>query len=110
MFHCVAIASLVLSLDPFSVPYHITITTLTMTSSIHHPPSIIIHQLITHTHTQLNAQGVTSCIRLYGEARQLGRAISMLTKMDTHTPMIQANEHHFGALIHAARKAGQWCV
>ena len=54
----------------------------------------------------LNAQGVTSCIRLYGEAKQLGRAISMLTTMEQLS--MKANEHHFGALIHAARKAGQW--
>ena len=47
-------------------------------------------------------QGMTltaTIIRVYGEARQLGKAISVLQRMKSVG--IEANERHYGALIHA---------
>ena len=55
---------------------------------------------------KLNAFTATTAIRLYGEAKQLGKAIGVLAKLKSCG--IDANEHHYGALIHAARRAGQW--
>ena len=52
------------------------------------------------------SQAVTSIIRLYGEAGELGRALSTLNRIqsDWH---VEPCEHHFGALIQAARKSRQ---
>ncbi len=55
---------------------------------------------------KLNAFSATTAIRLYGEAKQLGKAIGVLAKLKSCG--LGANEHHYGALIHAARRAGQW--
>jgi len=54
----------------------------------------------------LSPATLTGIIRLYGEAGQLGKAISVLGRMKDLNMV--PNEHHFGALIHAARRAEQW--
>jgi pentatricopeptide repeat protein len=58
------------------------------------------------TEQELTAMTATTIIRLYGEARQLGKAISVLSQMKSCD--IEPNERHYGALIHATRKVGHW--
>jgi pentatricopeptide repeat protein len=50
----------------------------------------------------------TNAIRLYGEAKQLGRALSILNKLKVQS--VEPNVFVFGALINAARIAGQWMM
>jgi len=52
---------------------------------------------------------VTSIIRLYGEAGELGRALSVLNRMQVEWQVAPC-EHHFGALIQAARRSKQYDV
>ena len=58
------------------------------------------------TEQELTAMTATTIIRLYGEACQLGKAISVLTQMKSCD--IEPNERHYGALIHATRRVGHW--
>ena len=54
----------------------------------------------------INPRTMTSIIRIFGESGNLGRAISMLFKM--REIGMDANEHHFGALLQSCRSVGQW--
>ena len=49
---------------------------------------------------------VTSIIQLYGESHQLGKALTVLKRMQSDW-RVKPSEHHFGALIQAARRARQ---
>jgi len=49
---------------------------------------------------------VTSIIRIYGELGDLGRALATLNRMQPEWSVVPC-EHHFGALIQAARRAKQ---
>ena len=50
---------------------------------------------------------ITQVIKVFGEAGQLGRAISMLRFMENEL-QIAPSEHHLGALIHACKIQNQW--
>ena len=58
-----------------------------------------------HNAAPLSSSVVTSIIRLYGESGQLGKALAMLKKMGEQN--VAPTEHHFGALLQAARRAKQ---
>lgn len=59
-----------------------------------------------HNSSPLSSSVVTSIIRLYGESGQLGKALAMLKKMGEQN--VAPTEHHFGALLQAARRAKQY--
>ena len=50
---------------------------------------------------------LTGVIKVFGEAGQLGRAVSLLKLMREEMNVVP-NEYHLGALIAACRRCGQW--
>ena len=50
---------------------------------------------------------LTGVIKVFGEAGQLGRAVSLLKVMREEMNVVP-NEYHLGALIAACRRCGQW--
>lgn len=50
---------------------------------------------------------LTGVIKVFGEAGQLGRAVSLLKVMKEELN-VMPNEYHLGALIAACRRCGQW--
>lgn len=50
---------------------------------------------------------LTGIIKVFGEAGQLGRAVSLLRSMKEEMNVVP-NEYHLGALIVACRRCGQW--
>lgn len=50
---------------------------------------------------------LTGVIKVFGEAGQLGRAVSLLRSMKEDMN-VAPNEYHLGALIVACRRCGQW--
>ena len=55
---------------------------------------------------QLNAYTITTMIKVYGDARMLGRALSLLNI--AQELKIGPNEYHYGAIMQICRKVGQW--
>ena len=70
-------------------------------------PAIDLAEKTLHTVRPMTASLMTQIIKLFGEAGQLGRAISLLKVMQVEHHM-KPNERHMGALIQACRKCGNY--
>ena len=70
-------------------------------------PAIDLAEKALHTVRPMTASLMTQIIKLFGEAGQLGRAISLLKVMQVEHNM-KPNERHMGSLIQACRKCGNY--
>ena len=75
--------------------------------SQNYQPAIDLAEKALQTVRPMTASLMTQIIKLFGEAGQLGRAISLLKVMQVEHNM-KPNERHMGALIQACRKCGNY--